>query len=123
MAKYYGRIGFIETKEVPSGSGIWVEVPTEHYYVGEVVRNSRRWQAGEKLNDNLNISNEIIVVMDEYAIHNFHAMRYIEFMGAFWDISNVLVEHPHLRLTIGGVYNREDPNGIASGSDSDSGEQ
>ena len=120
MAKYYGRIGFIEAQEVPAGSGIWVEVPTEHYYVGEVGRNSRRWQPGEKLNDNLNISNEITVVMDEYAIHNFHAMRYIEYMGAFWEITNALVEHPHIRLTIGGVYNREDPNGIAPETDSDS---
>lgn len=100
--------------ETPPGSGIWVEVPTERYYVGELVRNTRRWQAGEKLNDNLNINNEIVIVMDEYAIHNFHAMRYIEFMGAFWSISNATVEHPHIRLSIGGVYNRQDPNGFTS---------
>ena len=107
MAKYYGRIGFIETREVPEGSGIWKEIVTERLYFGDVVRNSRRWQGAETLNDDLNISNEIVVVMDEYAIHNFHAMRYIEYMGAYWKITNVQVEHPHLRLTIGGVYNRE----------------
>lgn len=121
MARYYGRIGFVETKEVPPESGIWVEQSTERYYMGEIIRDSRRWQSGEKLNDNLNISNEIVVVMDEYAVMNFHAMRYIEYMGAFWKISNVLVEHPHLRLTIGGVYNREEPTGPAPGTDSSSG--
>lgn len=107
MAKYYGRIGFVVTKEDPVGSGIWKEIVTERPYFGDVIRNSRRWQGAETLNDDLNISNEIVVVMDEYAIHNFHAMRYIEYMGAYWKITNVQVEHPHLRLTIGGVYNRE----------------
>lgn len=113
MAKYYGTIGFVDTVETPEDSGIWKEVITERKYIGEVVRNSRRWQDSQNLNDNLNINNEIIIVMDEYAIKNFHALRYAEFMGAYWKISNVQVEHPHLRLTIGGVYNRQDPDGSA----------
>lgn len=107
MARYYGRIGFVETVESPEGSGIWVESTTERLYFGEVTRNSRRWQTAEKLNDDLNISNEILIVMDEYAIRNFHSIRYLEFMGALWKINNIQVEHPHLRLTVGGVYNRE----------------
>lgn len=112
MAKYYGTIGFVDTVEIPLGSGIWKEVITERKYIGEVIRNSRKWQASQTLNDDLNISNEIVIVMDEYAIKNFHALRYIEYMGAYWKISNVLVEHPHLRLTIGGVYNRQEPTRV-----------
>ena len=57
------------------------------------------------VNDNINISNEFSIVADPYAINNFHAIRYVEFMGAKWKISNVSVQHPRLLLTAGGVYN------------------
>lgn len=110
MARYYGKIGFIETVENPSNSGIWVEQATERNYYGEIVRNTRKWQGVSTLNDNLNIANEFLIVIDEYAIRNFHAMRYIEFMGALWKVTNVSVEHPHLRITVGGVYNGENPS-------------
>lgn len=113
MARYYGRIGFVETVESPEGSGIWVEEAVEKYYMGTVTRSSRQHPSSEHLNDNLNISNEILVPIDDYASNNFSSIRYIEYMGAFWKINNVLVEHPHLRLTVGGVYNREDPNATA----------
>lgn len=32
-------------------------------------------------------------------------MRYIEFMGAKWKITNIEVQYPRLILTVGGVYN------------------
>lgn len=105
MARFYGTIGFIETVEDPIDSGIWVEKITERHYYGEIVKNSRKWQGAENLNDNLNIANEFLVTIDEYALQNFHAMRYLEFMGVRWKITNITVEHPHLRLTVGGVYN------------------
>ena len=57
------------------------------------------------LNDNLNISNEISIVADPWARDNFHLMRYIEFMGAKWKITNIEVQYPRLILTVGGVYN------------------
>ena len=59
----------------------------------------------DKLNDDVNISNEISIVADPFAYQNFHAMRYVEFMGAKWKISSVEVQYPRLILTVGGVYN------------------
>jgi len=70
-----------------------------------LARNTRRYESADQVNDNLTIANEISIVADPYAYENFHAMRYVEFMGAKWKISNVEVQRPRLILTIGGVYN------------------
>lgn len=75
MAKYYGKIGFAESVE--SAPGVHVEKIVERNYYGELVRNSRRLQSANQLNDNINISNEISIVADPYADKNFHMMRYI----------------------------------------------
>ena len=103
MAKWFGKIGFAETKE--TSPGVWSEEIVGHEYYGDVLRNSRRLQASDKLNDDINISNEISIVADPFANNNFHSMRYIEFMGAKWKITNVEVKYPRLVLTIGGLYN------------------
>ena len=103
MAKYYGKIGFAESVE--SAPGVHVEKIVERNYYGELVRNSRRLQSANQLNDNINISNEISIVADPYADKNFHMMRYIEFMGTKWKISNVEVQPPRLIITAGGVWN------------------
>lgn len=103
MAKFYGSIGYAELVEV--NPGIWEEQITEKKYYGDLLRNSRRLQTVDKLNDDINVSNEISIVADPYANQNFHLMRYVIFMGTKWKISNVEVQYPRLLLTIGGVYN------------------
>lgn len=103
MAKYYGLIGYAETVE--TAPGVWKEQITERVYYGDVIRNSRRLQSTEHLNDDVNISNQISIVADPYAINNFHSMRYAEFMDAKWKVSDIEVQYPRLLLTLGGVYN------------------
>lgn len=103
MAKFYGTIGYVNTVETEPG--MWEEQKTERQYSGELVKNTRRLESSGGVNDNINISNEVSIVADPYAYENFHAMRYIKFMGAKWKINNVEVRYPRLILTIGGVYN------------------
>lgn len=103
MAKFYGEIGYAQTVEVEPG--VWEEQFTTRNYYGEVLRNTRRLQSSQHLNDDINISNEISIIADPYANENFHAMRYIKYMGAKWKILNVDVQYPRLNLTVGGVYN------------------
>lgn len=105
MAKFYGAIGYAELVETKPG--VWTETIVERKYSGDITRNSRRLQGADQLNDNLNVSNEISIVADPYANQNFHAMRYVQFMGTKWKISNVDVRFPRLILTIGGLYNGE----------------
>ena len=106
MAKYYGVIGYAETVE--TAPGVYEEQIAEHNYYGELVRNTRRLQTSDQVNDDINIANEISSIADPFATQNFHAMRYIEFMGAKWKITNVEVRYPRLILTIGGLYNGDE---------------
>lgn len=103
MAKFCGVIGFAEHKE--TAPGVWTERITEYQYFGDLVRNTRRLQSTDQVNDNVDISNQISIVADPFANQNIHAMRYIEYRGAKWKISNVEVQYPRLILTVGGLYN------------------
>lgn len=105
MAKWFGKIGYAETVE--TAPGVWKEQITVRDYYGDLTRNTRRLQSADKVNDDLNIANELSIVSDPYAIKNFHSMRYAEFMGAKWKITDVEVLYPRLRLTLGGLYNVE----------------
>lgn len=103
MNKFYGKIGYAITKETTPG--VWVEQIVERSYYGDVIRNIRRLQSSENLNDDINISNEISIVADAFANQNFHSMRYVEYMGTKWKVSSIEVKYPRLILSIGGVYN------------------
>lgn len=105
MAKFYGKIGYAETAE--TSPGVWTEQITERNYFGDLNRNSRRLQTANQLNDNIDIANEFSILADPFAYANFHSMRYVEYMGTKWKISNVEVQYPRLILTTGGVYNSE----------------
>lgn len=102
MAKWFGVIGFaVTTETVP---GVWEDDIVEHGYYGDLFRNSRRLQSAG-VNDDIVVSNEISIVADQFADQHFHSIRYVEFMGAKWKVSNVEVQRPRLILTLGGVYN------------------
>lgn len=103
MAKFCGLIGYAVTMETEPG--IWEERIVEVEYFGDVIRNSRRFSGSSKVNDDINISNQISIIADPFANNNFHAMKYVVFMGAKWKISEVTVQYPRLVLTIGGLYN------------------
>lgn len=102
MAKFYGTIGYAQTVETKPG--VWEEKIVERMYAGDLIRNTRRLQSTDQLNDNINVANEVSIVSDPFANENFYSMRYVEFMGAKWKVSNVEVQYPRLILTIGGLY-------------------
>lgn len=103
MAKYYGQLGYAETQE--TRPGIFKEVITERSYAGDVLRNARKLESGEAINDNVVVNNSLSIVADPYAYQHFFAIRYVRWMGTLWKVTNVEVQSPRLILTIGGVYN------------------
>ncbi len=103
MAKFYGVIGFIETKETKPG--IWTEEITEKDYYGDVLQFNKRMETGSGINDNINISNKISIVADPFAYENFHHIRFVVWMGTKWKITTVEIQYPRIILSIGGVYN------------------
>lgn len=103
MARYYGKVGYGEA--VDKGNGVWETVITERYYSGDVAQNRKNSDIGTKVNDDLSLGNSISIVSDTYALEHASAIRYAEWMGALWKVSNVEIESPRLILRLGGVYN------------------
>lgn len=102
--KFYGAIGYAGT-QTETSPGVWTNDVTERPYFGDVVRNTRRLQGEEKVNADISVSNSISIVADAYANENFHAIRYIRWMGALWIVDQVEVQGVRLLLRLGGVYN------------------
>lgn len=101
--KYYGAIGYAETTE--TAPGVWEEVITERFYYGDVLKVSRRLERTEYLNSDVNISNNISILADPYALNNFMNIRYITWQNHKWEVSNIDVEPPRMIFSIGGLYN------------------
>lgn len=105
MAKWFGKVGYVTTKETERG--IWSTEATERPYSGDLLKNISKWVPSSNLNDNLNIANQISIVADPFAYQNFSSIKYIEFMGAVWEVTSTEVQYPRLILTIGGLWNGE----------------
>lgn len=103
MTKYYGSILFSDTVE--TAPGIYEEKVTPRKYKGDVDKNWRRWENGERLNDNININNTLSIVADSFLYENLGMIKAVEWMGSFWKISSIEIRRPRLILEIGGVYN------------------
>lgn len=114
MPKFFGKVGFGITQE--TSPGVWVDKITERDYRGDVTKMVRRLEGSEYLNDNLTVSNTISILADAFASDNFFAIRYVQWGGARWKVSNVEVQRPRLILTLGEVYNGPTP-GASSDSD------
>lgn len=118
MARFYGVVGYA-VEPVETDPGIWEEKMIERPYYGDVVRNARKLDNGEKVNNDISVDNSISIVADAYANNHFFAIRYIRWAGTLWTVSNVSVESPRLLLRLGGVYNgKTAPTSKPPGSDS-----
>lgn len=101
--KFYGQIGYADTVE--TSPDIWEEQIIQRPYYGDVIKRSKRNTDGQSINDDVIPANTISILADPYANNHFFNIRYVNWMGANWKVSNVDVETPRLVLTLGGVYN------------------
>lgn len=105
MARFYGKVGYGTTEEQPTDSGVWVDVIVEVSYFGDVIRNIKRTETGEGLNDDVAVNNAISIVADPYATGHFFEIKYVQWEGVLWTVTAVEVRLPRLILNIGSVYN------------------
>lgn len=103
MNKWYGTIGFVFSEE--TAPGVWKNRTVERNYYGEISRNTKRWQPGESINDNLTINNIISVIADPYILDELASVRYVVWRNSKWKVTDVEEQYPRLKLTLGGVYN------------------
>ena len=107
MARYSGRVGYGAARE--TASGVFVDNVVEREYFGDVIQSTRTLREGENLNPDLSVQNLISIVADAYAYDHIFAIRYVEWAGALWTVSNVEVQRPRLILRLGEVYNGPTP--------------
>ncbi len=109
MARFNGEVGYGESVETPADSGVWVDEITEFTYTGDVVRNTRKLEDGETLNNDISVGNSISIVADQYANEHFFKIKYVRWAGVLWTVSSVQVQSPRLILSLGSVYNGPTP--------------
>ena len=103
MARFFGKVGFgVDTVTAP---GVHSDVITELSYYGDVVRDARRLSEADKLNKNISTTNSISIIADAHAQENYFAIRFVEWGGVAWTVTEVEVEFPRLILRLGEVYN------------------
>lgn len=101
--KFYGPVGFVETKE--KRKGVKTHEPVEYNYAGDVLKRTIRYQNGESVNDAVNAQHQISILADPYARNHVASLRYVKWMGAAWKVTDISVQYPRLILTLGGAYN------------------
>lgn len=101
--KYYGAVGFAETVE--TSPGVYTEQIVERNYYGDTLDYTRRLQQSDKINDNVEMSNQLSIVADDVLYHHIKNIRYAVFMGIKWKVSNIKVQRPRLLLTLGDEWN------------------
>lgn len=94
------------TRTVDEGNGVWVEKKTAVPYRCDLVdENFKRSDNTTSTNDNISFSTKFSIIGDEFAFSNCGTMKYVEFMGTRWTVSNVSIKYPRLIISVGGIYN------------------
>lgn len=107
MNKYYGKIGFAESSEVRPG--VWEDSIIEKSYYGDVLRYSKSSGSTDKVIDDIRVSNQISILSDPYIMNHLTDLKYLEWLGHNWKVTDIEIKYPRLVLTIGGVYNGPTP--------------
>ena len=101
--RFHGNVGFGESVE--TAPGVYEDSIVEHEYFGDVTRAARKLAEGENLNQDLSLVNTISIVANAYASEHFFEVRYVEWSGVFWTVTDVEIQRPRLLLRLGEVYN------------------
>jgi hypothetical protein len=113
MVRFHGEVGYGETLE--TAPGVWSDRITEVTYFGDVTRNTRNFDAADKLNSDISVDNSLSILADEYAIEHFFLIKYVRWAGVLWTVTNVEVKRPRLILSLGSVYNGPTPESSIAG--------
>lgn len=105
MTKWHGYIGFGITKE--TSLDVYESIIEDHSYSGDVLRNYRKTESTNKVNDNINLSVQISVVANPFIFQHLGEIKYITYMGNKWKVTSADIQPPRIILEVGGIYNGE----------------
>lgn len=108
MNRFCGIVGFAIQERSERNRGIIEERMHERTYYGDVIEPKTRWTGTQDgTNDNITLSSKISIVADPFAYQHCSNIRFVEYMGACWKVTDVSIQSPRLLLTVGGVWNGE----------------
>lgn len=104
--KFSGKIGFW-FEDVETKPGVFKPQIIEKKYIGDVLRNIRRFQSVEnQQNENLAVNNKLSIISDLYLQQNWGSIKYVSWNGVNWHVASIDVgSFPRVVLELGGVYN------------------
>ena len=103
--KYFGNVGFVMTKLSKTIPDVYEEEVVTKPYHGDILEPRMRFTKGEHQLDDVDIPNKFSLLLDAFAMENFQYIKFIEWMGARWKVTEVDLGYPRITLSIGGVYN------------------
>ena len=101
----HGNIGFV-FPEREIRPGVWKPPETvERHYTWELDRLLVRDSRANSINTEVTLNNTISIVADAFVNDNITSMKYVEYLGAKWQVSSIDASNPpRLLLTLGGLY-------------------
>lgn len=106
MAKYFGKIGYID--EVETVPGVWSPglYEPDTFYIGETISNYLRTDSSD-INDSVVLNTKFSIIADSYMLEHLDDIRYLTYKNIKWKVTNVEPGTPRVILTVGGVYNEQ----------------
>lgn len=107
MARFSGKIGYVEYSE--TSPGVWTSPSIiERQYYGDLVKHSCKWGPSDGANSDIVFSQDISIVADPYMYSNLHNMHYVIFQGIKWSIKSFEIDRPRVRITMGEEYHGDE---------------
>lgn len=107
MARFSGIVGFVESVE--TAPSIFEDEVTEVKCSGNFLDNTQLWKQSEGLNDDVDITARISVVISPDLLDKFYLMRYVHMYGQRWEIKKSIQKRPRVIISVGGLYNGPTP--------------
>lgn len=104
--KFSGRVGFWQ-EDVEVRPDVYKPQIIERPYIGDVLRDNRRFQNNNTQNEEFSINNQISILADLYMVNNWPSIRYVVWNNAKVAVKSVNVGFPRITLELGGEWNGE----------------
>lgn len=104
MNRFFGKVGYAERVQVRPGR--WEDKIIEREFFGELVQKRYRNQSvPDQVHDDIRLNTDVEIIADAYLLENFSKIKYVCYGGGRWMVTGIEVDHPRIRLTLGGLYN------------------
>lgn len=109
MARAAVIVGFMMPGALDPETGEFTSGIEEHKFAADITRLNNNVIANSKsTNDDLKLDMAFQIHLNKFTYSNFQWIKYVEFNGQKWKITNVQVQRPRLILQAGGVWNGEE---------------